>query len=108
MIMVTLYLSSYNSHTIMMVITLFILINIINQKTNNVAKKRGILIVSILDDRGIIRKSTLDNAPYVPSYPQNIFSVQLKMVLMLILLQIPVNYKDGIRYLELFATYKVI
>ena len=44
--------------------------------TNNIAKKRGTVVVDIQDEYGIIRKATLNNALYIPSYPQNIFSVQ--------------------------------
>ena len=45
-------------------------------RSNNVAKKRGTALVNIQDEHGNVRESTLNNALYVPSYPQNIFSVQ--------------------------------
>ena len=45
-------------------------------RCNNVAKKRGTVVVDITDENGDVRKSTLNNALYVPTYPQNIFSVQ--------------------------------
>ena len=37
---------------------------------------RGTALVNIQDEHGNVRESTLNNALYVPSYPQNIFSVQ--------------------------------
>ena len=45
-------------------------------RKNNVAKKRGTVIVNIQDESGKVREACLENALYVPSYPQNIFSVQ--------------------------------
>ena len=45
-------------------------------RSNNVEKKRGTALVNIQDEHGNVRESTLNNALYVPSYPQNIFSVQ--------------------------------
>ena len=46
------------------------------KRTNNVAKKRGTVTVNIRDEAGELRKGCLYNALYVPSYPQNIFSVR--------------------------------
>ena len=46
------------------------------RKCNNVAKKRGTATVDIRDEDGKWRKAKLENALYVPSYPQNIFSVR--------------------------------
>ena len=46
------------------------------KRCNNVAKKRGTVIVEIRDENGEMRKASLENALYVPSYPQNIFSVR--------------------------------
>ena len=40
------------------------------------SRRRGTVLVNIQDEHGNVRKSTLNNALYVPSYPQNIFSVQ--------------------------------
>ena len=46
------------------------------RRCNNVAKKRGTVTVEIRDENGELRKANLENALYVPSYPQNIFSVR--------------------------------
>jgi len=43
---------------------------------NNVALKRGNVEICLKDSSGKIVKSVLEDALYVPSYPQNIFSVQ--------------------------------
>ena len=45
-------------------------------RANNIAQKRGDAQLLLKDDRGRQREVTLKNALYVPSYPQNIFSVQ--------------------------------
>ena len=45
-------------------------------RTNNIAKKRGTVAVNIVDENGMTGKAKLNNVLYVPSYPQNIFSVQ--------------------------------
>jgi len=45
-------------------------------KCNNVAHKRGDVNVSILDENGRHVSTLLKNALYIPSFPQDIFSVQ--------------------------------
>ena len=45
-------------------------------RTNNVAQKRGVACWKIRDDNGNVVEAELENALYIPSYPQNIFSVQ--------------------------------
>ena len=45
-------------------------------KSNNVALKKGTASVSLQTANGKLVKAELKNALYVPSYPQNIFSVQ--------------------------------
>lgn len=45
-------------------------------RTNNVAKARGLAKVKVKDDRGNVVVTTLKNALLIPSYPQDIFSVQ--------------------------------
>ena len=45
-------------------------------RSNNVAKKRGTVKISLRSASGDLVNCTLDNALYVPSYPQCIFSVQ--------------------------------
>ena len=45
-------------------------------RSNNVAFKRGDVEVTIMDTTGKCVKATLKNALYIPTYPQNIFSVQ--------------------------------
>ena len=44
-------------------------------KSNNIALKRGNVEVNLRDDGGNIVRTTLENALYIPSYPQDIFSV---------------------------------
>ena len=44
-------------------------------KSNNVALKRGNVEVNLRDDRGEVVRAVLENALYIPSYPQDIFSV---------------------------------
>jgi len=45
-------------------------------RVKGVAKKRGDAVVNIFDNGGILRRVVLQNSLYVPSYPQNIFSVR--------------------------------
>ena len=45
-------------------------------RSNGVAKKRGTVLVNITDENGIVRKTKLNRTLYIPTYPQNIFSVQ--------------------------------
>ena len=45
-------------------------------KANNIAKKRGTILISLLSSEGKVSKSKLENALYVPSFPQCNFSVQ--------------------------------
>ena len=45
-------------------------------KANNVALKRGDVSVPMMDDAGRPTKAMLKNALYIPTYPQDIFSVQ--------------------------------
>ena len=45
-------------------------------RANNVALKRGDVDVTIVDSSGTPVKATLQNALFIPSYPQDIFSVQ--------------------------------
>ena len=46
------------------------------KRKNNVAKKRGTVNVTIKDEDGKYRSANLDEALYVPSFHQNIFSVR--------------------------------
>ncbi len=46
------------------------------QKVNNIALKRGKAQIYITDKEGKTHTVTLDKCLYIPSYPQNIFSVQ--------------------------------
>lgn len=43
---------------------------------SGVAQRRGNVEVSLIDDRGRRHRATLRDALYIPSYPQNIFSVK--------------------------------
>ena len=45
-------------------------------RSNSVALKRGDVEVTIMDTTGKCVNATLKNALYIPTYPQNIFSVQ--------------------------------
>ena len=45
-------------------------------RSNNVALKRGDVEITIMDTTGKCVNATLKNALYIPTYPQNIFSVQ--------------------------------
>ena len=45
-------------------------------RCSGVAQKRGRAEVSLIDSRGQRHKATLRDALYIPSYPQNIFSVK--------------------------------
>ena len=45
-------------------------------RTNNVAMGKGTAEIDIIDADGIIRQSRLKDAPFVPTFKQNIFSVQ--------------------------------
>ena len=45
-------------------------------RSNNVALKRGDVEITIMDTTGNRVNVTLKNALYIPTYPQNIFSVQ--------------------------------
>ena len=45
-------------------------------KSNNVALKRGNVKVQLHDECGKVVDTTLENCLYIPSYPQDIFSVQ--------------------------------
>ena len=45
-------------------------------RANNVALKRGDVDITIVDSSGTPVKATLRNALFIPSYPQDIFSVQ--------------------------------
>ena len=45
-------------------------------RSNNVALKRGDVEITIMDTTGKRVNATLKNALYIPTYPQNIFSVQ--------------------------------
>ena len=45
-------------------------------KANNVALKKDTVEISLCDSFGNISVATLEDTLYVPSYPQNIFSVQ--------------------------------
>ena len=45
-------------------------------KSNNVALKRGDVSVSMVESNGQRVRASLKNALYIPSYPQDIFSVQ--------------------------------
>ena len=45
-------------------------------RSNNVALKRGDVEIIIMDTTGKCVNATLKNALYIPTYPQNIFSVQ--------------------------------
>ena len=45
-------------------------------RANNVALKRRDAVVTLQDKKGRLVEATLQNTLYIPSYPQNIFSVQ--------------------------------
>ena len=45
-------------------------------RCNNVAKKKGTAVIYIQDEDGKLCKSSLNNTLFIPSYPQNIFSVR--------------------------------
>ena len=45
-------------------------------RSNNVALRRGDVEITIMDSNGNRVNVTLKNALYIPTYPQNIFSVQ--------------------------------
>lgn len=45
-------------------------------KANNIAKKRGTILISLLSSEGKSYKIKLENVLYVPSFPQCIFPVQ--------------------------------
>lgn len=45
-------------------------------KANNLAMKRGQVNIALVDDQGMTHSGYLKNVLYVPSFPQNIFSVQ--------------------------------
>ena len=45
-------------------------------KSNNIALKRGNVKVKLNDEFGEVVDTTLENVLYIPSYPQDIFSVQ--------------------------------
>ena len=51
-------------------------IELANGEGKSVALKRGKAVVNVIDSEGKSRKAVLDNALLVPSYPQDIFSVQ--------------------------------
>ena len=51
-------------------------IELASGERKSVAQKRGTAVVEIVDADGKNRKAALDNALLVPSYPQDIFSVQ--------------------------------
>ena len=44
-------------------------------KSNIVALKKGNVEVNLRDNRGEVVRSVLENALYIPFYPQDIFSV---------------------------------
>ena len=46
------------------------------RKYKNVAEKRGTALISLVDSNGNTCQSTLENCLYIPSYPENIFSVK--------------------------------
>ena len=45
-------------------------------KSNDIALKRGSVAINLQDSRGKVHNITLENVLFIPSYPQNIFSVQ--------------------------------
>ena len=45
-------------------------------KSSGIAQMKGTAIVHILDEDGNARKTYLNNALFIPSYPKNIFSVR--------------------------------
>ena len=45
-------------------------------KSNNIALKRGEVRIFLQDNKGNLNNIILQNVLYIPSYPQNIFSVQ--------------------------------
>ena len=51
-------------------------IELANGQKSNVALKRGVAKVSLIDEDGKPRSAMLSDALYVPSFPQDIFSVQ--------------------------------
>ena len=46
------------------------------KRANNVALKRGKVLIQIVDTTGKLHQIILDNALFIPSFPQSIFSVQ--------------------------------
>ena len=62
-------------------------------KVNNIVYNRGSASVSLIDSNGNKRDGVLENALYVPSFKQNIFSVQalLRKELLLNLVRILLN-----------------
>ena len=46
------------------------------RKYSNMAEKRGTALVTLTDSNGNSYQSTLENCLYIPSYPENIFSVK--------------------------------
>ena len=46
-------------------------------RKNNVAVKRGTAVVFLRAQNGQLHEVKLENALYIPTYPQNIFSIQV-------------------------------
>ena len=50
-------------------------------RSNNVAKKRGTVIISLHNEHGNLVKVTLENALYIPSYPSVFFPSRLQLIM---------------------------
>ena len=46
------------------------------RRYSNVAEKKGTAVINMVDSNGNVHEATLDNCLYIPSYPENIFSVK--------------------------------
>ena len=45
-------------------------------RTSNVVKKRGTVVVNLRDENNKIWRTELHNTLYIPTFPQNLFSVK--------------------------------